>query len=64
VSLKQVERYCLRLLLINVKGSTSFDHLRTVDDIVFHTFKAAAIALNFLEGDRTWEKTLEEAVTF
>jgi hypothetical protein len=64
VSVKQVERYCLRLLLINVKGATSFKHLRTVDDIAFPTFQAAAIALNLPEDDRAWEKTLEEVATF
>jgi hypothetical protein len=64
VSVKQVERYCLRMLLINVKGATSFKHLRTVDDIAFPTFQAAAIALNLPEDDRAWEKTLEEVATF
>jgi ATP-dependent DNA helicase PIF1 len=52
------------LLLINVKGATSFEHLRTVNDIVFPSFKAAAIALNLLDDDRALEKTLEEAATF
>jgi hypothetical protein len=56
VSVKQVERYCLRLILINVKDATSFEHLRTVNDIVFPTFKAAAIALNLLEDDRALGK--------
>jgi len=31
VSVRQVERYSLRLLLINVKGATSFENLRTVN---------------------------------
>jgi hypothetical protein len=56
VSVKQVERYCLRILLINVKGATSFEHLRTVDDNVYPTFKAVAIAFNFASGRQSLEK--------
>jgi hypothetical protein len=35
VGVRQVERYCLRLLLINIKGATSFQHLRTVNGVEF-----------------------------
>ncbi len=64
VSVRQVERHCLRLLLINVKGATSFQHLQTVDGVESPTFKLAAIALNLLEDDRVCENTMTEAATY
>ena len=64
VGITQIERFCLRLLLINVKGATSYEHLRTVNGTVYPTFKDAAIAMNLLESDRTWEATLQEAAAF
>lgn len=33
-SLKNVEKYCLRLLLFHIKGAKSFECLRTIDGIV------------------------------
>lgn len=43
VSFREIERYCLRLLVLNIKGATSFENLRTVtkDDITveYPTFK-------------------------
>ncbi|XP_046655037.1 uncharacterized protein LOC124348808 [Daphnia pulicaria] len=64
VGVRQVERYCLRLLLINVRGSTSFEDLRTVNGVLLPTFKSAASALNLLEDDSVWEKTLDDAAAF
>ncbi|XP_057376187.1 uncharacterized protein LOC130697273 [Daphnia carinata] len=64
VGVRQVERYCLRLLLINVKGPTSFEDLRTIDQVVHPTFKAAAIAWNLLEDDIAWARAMEEAAAF
>jgi len=42
------ERIFLRLLLTIVPGATSFEHLRTVDDIERPTFQAACKALGLL----------------
>ncbi|KZS03775.1 Uncharacterized protein APZ42_033417 [Daphnia magna] len=64
VGVRQVERHCLRLLLIDVKGETSFEHLQTVDGLQHATFKSAAIALNLLEDDRAWSTTMEDAAVF
>ncbi|XP_046632783.1 uncharacterized protein LOC124312311 [Daphnia pulicaria] len=64
VSVRQIERFCLRLLLINVKGPTSFENLRTVNGVILPTFKAAAAALNLLEDDSVWERTLDDAAAF
>ena len=59
-----MERHCLRLFLINVKGATSLQHLQTVDGVEYPTFKLASIALNFLEDARVWENTTTEAATY
>ena len=64
VGLHDYERFCLRLLLLHVPGATSFEHLRTVNGILYPTFKEAAIQLNLLSSDAEWEKCLDEAVVF
>jgi len=64
VSVKQAERFCLRLLLIAIKGPTSYEYIRTVNGVLLPTFKAAAAALNLLEDDTIWERTLDEAAEF
>jgi hypothetical protein len=64
VGVKQVERHSLRLLLLEVKGATSFEDHRTVDDVLYPTFKEAAIARNLFADDTVWEKVMEEAATF
>ena len=51
------------MLLNIVPGATSFQHLRTVDNIVYQTFKDAFNALGLLQDDREWDDCLEEAGT-
>ena len=58
---KEGERLCLRLLLLHVKGPTSFEHLRTVGNIIYDTFREAAYALGLLGDDSEWLDCLEEA---
>jgi hypothetical protein len=55
------ERYFLRLLLTHVCGATSFEFLRTVDNITYNTYKEACIALGLLEDDSEFDKCLQEA---
>jgi hypothetical protein len=55
------ERFYLRTLLTVVKGSTSFEDLRTVDGQLHHTFKAACLAQGLLEDDNEWIQCLQEA---
>ena len=62
------ERFCLRLLLLTAKGATSFQDLRTVPDphdntrnIVFETFREAALARELLDSDQEWTNLLQEA---
>ncbi|CAL8148809.1 unnamed protein product [Orchesella dallaii] len=64
VSPRDTERFCLRLLLLHVRGATSYDDLKTVGGEQYDTFKEAAIALNLLDTDENWIKTLEEAAIF
>ena len=45
------ERFYLRLLLTVVKGPTSFEDLRTVDGVIYESFKAACVAQGLLEDD-------------
>jgi hypothetical protein len=52
------EHFFLRLLLI---VATSFEHLRTVDDIEHPTFQAACKALGLLQDDAEWDTCMQEA---
>ncbi|KAH0611538.1 uncharacterized protein H6S33_010803 [Morchella sextelata] len=58
------EKYYLRLLLTAVRGAKSFEHLRTVGNILHPTFKAACIALGLLEDDQEWIQCFTEAIVF
>lgn len=55
------EVFYLRTLLTAVRGATSFQHLRTVNGVVHHTFQQACLALGLLENDNEWMQCLEEA---
>ena len=63
VSPNSDERFYLRLLLTMVKGPTSFENLRTVNDILYDTFKSACVARGLLEDDEEWIQCLDEAAT-
>uniref|UniRef100_A0A8C5WCT2 ATP-dependent DNA helicase n=1 Tax=Leptobrachium leishanense TaxID=445787 RepID=A0A8C5WCT2_9ANUR len=56
-----VERFCLRLLLLHVKGATSFENNRTVGGVQFPTFKEAAQKLDLFQDEELWDLTLHEA---
>ncbi|GFQ65935.1 protein ELYS [Trichonephila clavata] len=55
------EYFCLRLLLINVCGSTSLQELKTVNGHVCATFCEACQKLNLLENDAHWDISLADA---
>jgi ATP-dependent DNA helicase PIF1 len=66
VAPREADRFHLRLLLVNVKGATSYEDLRTVtlhsgERRVCETFQDACIALGLLDDDAVWDKTMEEA---
>jgi ATP-dependent DNA helicase PIF1 len=58
----QEECFYLRLLVINVCGPTSFQHLRTVNGVLCGTYREACQRLGLLENDTHWDHTLEDAV--
>ena len=73
VCTKDVERYALRVLLLHVKGATSYENICTVDvhilpnhsiitvPNVFETFREAAIQLGLLNDDKEWDRCLTDA---
>ena len=61
VNPRDEERYCLKLLLTHIKGPTSFEYLGTVDNIIYPTFKMAAIQLGLMENDQEWDLCFREA---
>lgn len=64
VSIRDEERFYLRVLLLHVRGATCFQDLRSVDGVLHPTFKEAAIQRHLLESDVEWEHCLDEAVVF
>jgi len=64
VSPSDPERYHLRLLLLHVVGATSFEDLRTYENVTYPTFKAAATARGLILDDIEWQRCLEEASSF
>jgi hypothetical protein len=55
------ECFCLRLLLHEVRGPTSFEALKTVDARVCATYREACQERGLLESDAHWDETLTEA---
>lgn len=64
VGIKDEKRFYLRMLLLHVKGPTSFQFLRTVDDVVYNTFKDAAFHRHLLDSDEEWDRCLQESATY
>ncbi|XP_020097133.1 uncharacterized protein LOC109716214 [Ananas comosus] len=55
------ELYFLRMLLNKVKGSRNYTEIRTIDGVVYETYRAACDALGLLCNDMEWRQALEEA---
>lgn len=58
---KQRECFYLRLLLINVRGPTSYEYLRTVNGVLHATNHLACRAMQLLEDDNHWDMTLADS---
>ncbi|XP_074323176.1 uncharacterized protein LOC141660112 [Apium graveolens] len=54
------EKFYLRMILMHIKGATSFKDLRTVNDIVYNTYKEACDALGLLKDDKQWDVAMTE----
>lgn len=61
ISLRNGELYFLRLLLLHVRGAISFENLRTVNGIIYDTFREACQQRNLLSEDREWIRSMTEA---
>ena len=58
------ELFSLRLLLLHVPGTTSFEYLRTVNALMHPNFFSAAKALHLLDDEREWDNCLEETISY
>nr|XP_012563387.1 unnamed protein product [Hydra vulgaris] len=56
------ELFFLRLLLLQTKGSNSWEDLRTVNGIVLETFREACVFNGLLQDDTEWQNTLSEII--
>jgi hypothetical protein len=63
-----MERYCLRMILLHVRGATSFNYLlRKWNDPsspVCSSFRESAIINGLLSDDKNWRECLEEAASY
>jgi PIF1-like helicase/Helitron helicase-like domain at N-terminus len=64
VSVREGERFYMRMLLSHVPGPKSFADLRTYDGMTYETFKEACLARGLLEDDTEWNNCLTQATTF
>lgn len=55
------ECYFLRLLLHNIRGPTSFQYLKTVNNCRYNTYREVCLKLGLLENDQHWNNSLKEA---
>ncbi|KAI3798192.1 hypothetical protein L1987_33461 [Smallanthus sonchifolius] len=58
------ERFYLRLLLSNVKGTISFEDLCTVNGVKYTTFQKAALEIGLIENDDSLSQCLTKASLF
>ncbi|KAH7653509.1 DNA helicase protein [Dioscorea alata] len=55
------ELYYLRLLLNEIKGARSYVDLRTINNVVYTTYREACFALGILGDDSEWSNALIQA---
>lgn len=55
------ERYYLRTLLNYVKGPTCFEDIRTINGVVYNSFKDACYAMALLDDDKEYVDAILEA---
>ena len=54
------ELYYMRLLLNEIRGSTCYEDLKTVNGMVYSTFQEACEALGLLGNDQEWTNALHQ----
>lgn len=60
-SVRDAERYFLRLLLLHVRGAKGYHDLRRYNEIEYPTFYEAAQARGLVENENAWDDALTEA---
>ncbi|XP_058742975.1 uncharacterized protein LOC131615798 [Vicia villosa] len=55
------ELFYLRMMLTVAKGPTTYEEIRTVDNIQYDTFRDACFAMGFLEDDKEYIASIKEA---
>ena len=53
--------FYLRMLLNLVKGARSFEEIRTIDHVVYPTYRVACYAHGLLDDDKEWDDAIKEA---
>ncbi len=52
----------LRMLLNIIKGSRSFEEIKTISDVVHPTYQSVCFANGLLANDKEWIEAIEEAI--
>ncbi|XP_075645785.1 uncharacterized protein LOC142616929 [Castanea sativa] len=55
------ERFYLRMLLNVIKGPRSLEEMRTINNVVYPTFRSTCYALGLLDDDKEWHEALNHA---
>ncbi|KAK4562376.1 hypothetical protein RGQ29_005026 [Quercus rubra] len=55
------ERFYLRMLLNVIKGARPFEEMRTINNVVYPTFRSTCYALGLLDDDKEWHEALNHA---
>uniref|UniRef100_A0A0R0L851 ATP-dependent DNA helicase n=1 Tax=Glycine max TaxID=3847 RepID=A0A0R0L851_SOYBN len=54
------ELFYLRMMLTTCKGPTSFEDIRTVENVLYPTYREVCFAMSFLQDDREFVEAIKE----
>jgi len=55
------ELFYLRMMLTTCKRPTSFEDIRTIENVLYPTYREACFAMGFLQDDREFVEAIKEA---